>query len=799
MFSSRFTSTSLLALALAAAALAARAQDKMQPAQINWPTGAAGCVYAPGTNTCVSASGGGVSNPTLIDLTAAPYYASPYGATTTTGTFGAGATSGTVGSCSTFVANEGVLIAGGATGGWNGISYIGTVVSCSGTTLTINPAITTAVTNATVQHDETHAFASAITALGTLGGTISLPNAANNMQGVYLVNGALQDPTGANAIINMPVIAGSLSSYSLVIQGADAGFSSPEIKTSLSTSGANLIGAYGSTDGHFTGVGLYLKDLTIQGPSSGSETLVNGTWMQALSTMGTVQILGASSGIPTTGNGILFPTIANNVRLVSTGFLAVGGFGTAVRLGEHNQVQDLLINNSTNGVVFDVAPTGLLGDNTQNSISVSHIWCGPPSVPNGSTTVTNCLVGGTSATTIHVGDVDYEGTGGTLISDPSNFLHGDVNYALNNTAACPTTPTVSGGANLVLRSLNCTTGGTKTATQGATTPAHMAVFGSDGHDIVDGGAVPASGFANPMTSLGDLIAGGASGAATRVAGNTSTTAECLTQTGTGTASAAPVWGACSGTGGAIVLENGGTSLGSVTTLNCSTGTNCSSASGVGTLTATSAALPFPPAAATFTGVNAGTTTLAASGNYLLLSMPSDATLNWRLYTQTVPATPWALSTYIANPQVFTGSSATDIGIYLYDGTKLEGIEDLCVGAGSAGHCSTTLPGFMRVERITNVTTDSAAEYGGDTSAWNFAVELGSEGKTGVYVRWCDNGTNLYAESSQDGLTWFPFYSEAVGAWITPTKVGFGGVNEGSGATLTNYLKGWSLGTVASCP
>lgn len=52
------------------------------------------------------------------------------------------------------------------------------------------------------------------------------------------------------------------------------------------------------------------------------------------------------------------------------------------------------------------------------------------------------------------------------------------------------------------------------------------------------------GFSNPMTTLGDVIYGGASGAATRLAGNTTTTPQCLIQTGTGSASAAPTWGSC---------------------------------------------------------------------------------------------------------------------------------------------------------------------------------------------------------------------------------------------------------------
>ena len=49
------------------------------------------------------------------------------------------------------------------------------------------------------------------------------------------------------------------------------------------------------------------------------------------------------------------------------------------------------------------------------------------------------------------------------------------------------------------------------------------------------------GFANPMTTLGDIIYGGTSGAPTRLAGNTAAQVKFLAQTGTGSASAAPVW------------------------------------------------------------------------------------------------------------------------------------------------------------------------------------------------------------------------------------------------------------------
>lgn len=48
-------------------------------------------------------------------------------------------------------------------------------------------------------------------------------------------------------------------------------------------------------------------------------------------------------------------------------------------------------------------------------------------------------------------------------------------------------------------------------------------------------------LSNPMTTTGDTIYGGSSGLATRLAGNTTATKEFLSQTGTGSASAAPVW------------------------------------------------------------------------------------------------------------------------------------------------------------------------------------------------------------------------------------------------------------------
>jgi len=54
--------------------------------------------------------------------------------------------------------------------------------------------------------------------------------------------------------------------------------------------------------------------------------------------------------------------------------------------------------------------------------------------------------------------------------------------------------------------------------------------------------ITSTGLVNPMTAVGDTIYGGVAGAATRLAGNITTTTKFFTQVGDGTDSAAPSWG-----------------------------------------------------------------------------------------------------------------------------------------------------------------------------------------------------------------------------------------------------------------
>jgi hypothetical protein len=405
-------------------------------------------------------SGTGITNPgycstssgTDLCVTDSTYNASGQGATTTTtsGTFGVG-TSGSVASCSTFNANQGVYIAGAGAAGAN---YVGTIVSCTGTTLTVTPATSTSVGAGTlVQHDDTAAIQAAITALASTGGNIRFND------GVYLANGPLQDGTGANSILLMPNIP--LITNSTVIRLV--GFKEPAslanltqpngavLKTSATT--GSLIGGYchsGCSNLNFTYAGLQMENLTVIVPTNPSITAINASWIATARfyhvSVGTGNISLPSS---TTGYGVVFPLQGNDVRLSSTD-LYVSGFGTCVQTGEHTTITELGESNCINGVV----PASRSGaPYAGNMAHIVHFWC---------QLCTYQLAAGPQLAAIKIDTMDLESTATKGIYDPSNLMYGDIGFNIQNTsgAITPTNPAVSGASNLCIHNLQFPNGTT---------------------------------------------------------------------------------------------------------------------------------------------------------------------------------------------------------------------------------------------------------------------------------------------------------------------------------------------------
>jgi hypothetical protein len=215
--------------------------------------------------------------------------------------------------------------------------------------------------------------------------------------------------------------------------------------------------------------------------------------------------------------------------------------------------------------------------------------------------------------------------------------------------------------------------------------------------------VPASGTLalDPMTTLGDMTYEGTPPTAVRLAGNTSTTKKFLTQTGTGTVSAAPAWG--------TISNSDVSGLGTMSTQNATavaitggTGTFTNSASIAAALSGTNA----------FTGssingaiagqfTSSGTNTAASNIAILASAFGNGGSTNYALYA--------ALGDVDINQGNFTQVSGTmflgdgagnTVDMLFYAGNGVPGDRELILPA-TTGTGSTNL--FLPDEGTSNNT------------------------------------------------------------------------------------------------
>jgi hypothetical protein len=157
------------------------------------------------------------------------------------------------------------------------------------------------------------------------------------------------------------------------------------------------------------------------------------------------------------------------------------------------------------------------------------------------------------------------------------------------------------------------------------------------------------------------------------------------------------------------------------------------------------------------------------------SSPANGALNWRFVTQSLSAPPYTVIARIRcqNNNVNTSSC----GLYLYDGAKVEGTEVL-VSSGSAQ---------LRVEKMTNTTTDSATLAGPTSSLVGVLMTL----------KIVDDSTHRTFYYWSNG-SFTQFFQETTGTYLTPTSVGFGGVSAASGAPASSTLSYWCVSTTTTC-
>lgn len=215
---------------------------------------------------------------------------------------------------------------------------------------------------------------------------------------------------------------------------------------------------------------------------------------------------------------------------------------------------------------------------------------------------------------------------------------------------------------------------------------------------------------------------------------------------------------------------------------CSSGTCTVNASGGGGYQPT--ALNLPPASSSLTWINQGGASVSTVSGFPVLQIPEDGT-NFRFLSQSnAYSTPYSIAAaFSVTSNVTVSNSGALPGLYLTDGTKFIGI--ICtVGVTSSSPA-------LRVQEITNVTTQGSVVYS-DTPIYPSLLNVGACTNGTFIARWRNDGTNIYADVSPDGLTWTNIYSQGTTSYLsTPTGYAFGGLNASSSTSYINViLKGW---------
>jgi len=267
------------------------------------------------------------------------------------------------------------------------------------------------------------------------------------------------------------------------------------------------------------------------------------------------------------GTVVVIGTPGNTTSITTIGTITTGtwnGTAIAANYGGTGQtsytIGDILYASST------TALSKLAGVATGNALISGGVGAAPSYGKIGLTThVSGTLPvtsGGTGLTAVTTGDILYASASNTLaalagVATGNALISGGVGVAPSYGKIGLTTH-ISGTLAIGNGGTNITTYATGDIlyASAANTLAKLTV-GGNGQVLTISGGVPtwqnaSSGFANPMTAVGDIIYGSTGGAATRLPGTTSTTPSFLTSTGNGTNATAPVWTSSTGTGNVVL-------------------------------------------------------------------------------------------------------------------------------------------------------------------------------------------------------------------------------------------------------
>jgi hypothetical protein len=270
---------------------------------------------------------------------------------------------------------------------------------------------------------------------------------------------------------------------------------------------------------------------------------------------------------------------------------------------------------------------------------------------------------------------------------------------------------------------------------------------------------------SPITTLGDIVYGSGTNAATRLAGNTTATKNFLSQTGTGSVSAAPSWS---------TVSKSDVGLGSVENTALSTWAGTSSITTLGTIatgtwSATNIALNKGGTAASLTAVNGGIVyssasamaiTAAGTSNQVLISngaaAPTWATINTLPVVSVSDTAPSGVSA----GSLWWESSTGTLKVYYNDGTSSQWVDTSPASSSIGGTLSgVQIQGYS--ETKTSPTISAGALTLNIANGNTFTVSLNAN-ITSLSITNVPTGTNavsftliLTADGTARTITWHP--------------------------------------------